>query len=611
MNRKTKKTSFRPTDKKAGSVGAKPRAKRSLSPDTLPRDKVSETLTVSTVSQATQEHVVTPLTELSIPLSSKAVFWPPRHGALSKDIFHVPLIFWLVETMRPARVLQLGLQDPGSYLAVCQAMDRLGLEGQCWVLASAGEADSLGAARQEQHDQMYGDFSSILTRSHERTSRSLRGMGIDLLIVDMPSNDPNFSVVCDLWLPLLSERGVIVLKDVDAGVEDENAFQALFDTLTQGYPMFRSQYGDRALHIILHGDNQPERLRHLAELDLGMPGNLAVRQVFSRLGQGLVDGQALQRIRIEKAKMECEASALKARVSELEASVDTERNEAVDAKSFAQQLQGQYNERQADLFDLERDRDNAKAATAALQEARDHAQAEAAKLRDEINKLKDGADGAQKEAQTKIEKLQSALTEAEQARSQVWADFDQLREEQDEKTAVLTSRVADKDKALTALRADLEKAQQARDAANSECEAAKNATEKALAALRTDLEKAQQARDAAVQAAEKAQEEFSQHLETMQDQIEAMQKERFMAQQSVGSLRAELDGERLVWETRARELTSSAEAATETNSDLRKKLDQALERRQAIWQAHEMLKATHLALRAQIEQTPSSDTAAD
>lgn len=356
MNGKTKKVSSRAAGKKAGGGKLMQHGKgpSSSAPDgQVEGDERNKIAAISHSPDIRRERDMTPLAAFSLPLASKAVFWPPRHGQVSKDIVHTPLLFWLVETVRPARVVQLGLRDPGSYLAVCQAMDRLGLEGQVWAVASAGEADDLGAARQEQHDEMYGDFSSILTYSCERALQHLRGVSIDLMVLDMPSEQLNIASVCNLWFPLLSDRGVIILKGSDVDDQDEAGSSSILSNLSESYPTFRSRHGEQTFQVILHGANQPERLRHLTALDLGMPGYLAVRQVFRRLGQGLVDGQAQQRDRVERREMRCEMEALNASIAEIQESLDNARKEASESKDFAQQLQERYNERQASLFDLE------------------------------------------------------------------------------------------------------------------------------------------------------------------------------------------------------------------------------------------------------------------
>lgn len=51
---------------------------------------------------------------------------PPR--ASSASVHHAPFAFWLVEALRPRTLVELRTQTGFSYLALCQSVDRLGLE---------------------------------------------------------------------------------------------------------------------------------------------------------------------------------------------------------------------------------------------------------------------------------------------------------------------------------------------------------------------------------------------------------------------------------------------------------------------------------------------------
>ncbi len=554
MNNKSMQASSRTSSKKTANTKAKSQKRRATTSGSSARSTENATDAKQSVAALPQSEdgprnqSVPSRAAIPLPLATKALFWPPRHAALSKDIFHVPLLFWLIETVRPLRVVQLGLQDPGGYLAVCQAMDRLGLDGQCWAVAGREEADALIASPQEHNHNIYADFSSILTCSHAHVAHSLRDAGIDLLVLDMSPDDPDLAGACDLWLPLLSDRGVIVLRQKARDDENQAGTPESLAALSADHPVFQSRHDDWTLRVILHGQNQPERLLHLASLDLGMSGHLAVRQVFTRLGQGLVDGQSANRLQREREAMQSELRALKIQVSELGNELEQKQAEVSQTREAMIQLQRQYNERQAELFDHTRAASETKASAEDTVAEKNMAIAE---LREKLDQAAD----RQQKYEAKLEALETNLAEAERDRAQAWKSFDELRAEHDAYKATSKGAIAEKNKSIASL----------------------------------GEETAQPHRENEAQA---------QQLDKVQTEIEEMRREAFTAQQLAESLKAELYGARLVWETREQELLANLDTSNRDRAEVQTKLDRALERRSAILRAHELLKAEYRALTA-------------
>ena len=69
--------------------------------------------------------------DLLPPRATRALFWRPRMLEDAPWILHAPFAFWLVETCRPRRIVELGLGRGVSYFAFCQAVDKLALEARC------------------------------------------------------------------------------------------------------------------------------------------------------------------------------------------------------------------------------------------------------------------------------------------------------------------------------------------------------------------------------------------------------------------------------------------------------------------------------------------------
>lgn len=282
-----------------------------------------ETLSPSAVVIASEAPSPAP-TALAIPLSSRAVFWRPRYPGATRSLVHLPFLFWLVETLRPVRIAQLGLEDPGAYLGLCQAVDKSGLEAICMGVEADPAQPAMTGKTAAQHAALYGDFSFIAPDDLGQANRHMRSGGIDLLVIDMALTPEAITQLQTQWLPNLSERAVLVIHDPDTRLADPAA-RAFLEELRRARPEIAFPQASPGMQVLLIGGQQTDRLQRLADLEIGMPGHLAAYQVFARLGQGLV---AEQRAGSGAAALEREVTARKAlaaQVKTLEAELGQER----------------------------------------------------------------------------------------------------------------------------------------------------------------------------------------------------------------------------------------------------------------------------------------------
>jgi hypothetical protein len=517
--------------------------------------------------------------DIALPLTSRAVFWQPRHIARSRSLRHVPFLFWLMETIRPTRVVQLGLGDPACFLALCQAADKLGLEAICMGVALDPEKPAMPPAMAEQHATLYGDFSFVVTEDFARAARQVQGGQIDLLVIDTPLSDEHVMALHAHWMPLLSERAVLVFHDPDKHVTGAEARQYA-DSLLRARPGIRFPQADPGLDVVLLGSQQPERLIRMAELEQGMPGYLAAWQVFARLGQGLENDQ-LARLRLTALnKAGQEAKEAEAKAESLAAELEKERQLRQAALDSETDQISQAAGLQAQIFDLQ----------SALEAARDTGQQAAEKAARKLEAL-----AAEKAS------LEAALSEArstlEQTAAETAAELEALkqglREEPDRRKghwhkleAVTAARTAldqtasGKAAEVEALNASLKEEAEKRRATSRKLEAitAEKATlETALTEARTALDQA-----ASGKAAE----------------VEALNRDLRQA-------RNERDAARALHET---ELQTQREADTlsRANARLQEQVKQMLDKRLALWESHEALKQAHAILQAQVESRHDS-----
>ncbi len=445
--------------------------------------------------------------DIALPLTSRAVFWQPRHIARSRSLRHVPFLFWLMETIRPNRVVQLGMSDPACFLALCQAADKLGLEAICMGVDLSPEKPAMSSAMAEQHATLYGDFSFVVTEDFARAVRQVQGGQIDLLVIDTPLSDEHVMALRAHWMPLLSERAVLVFHDPDKHVTGAEARQYA-DSLLRARPGIRFPQADPGLDVVLLGSQQPERLTRMAELEQGMPGYLAAWQVFARLGQGLENDQ-LARTRLTALnKVGQEAKEAEAKAENLAAELAKERQLKQGALDSEADQIAQTSGLQAQVFDLQTALDTARGA------ARQAAEITARKL-----------ETLTAEKAAEVEALQRALKEETEK-----------RKGHCQKLETLTAEKASLETALTEARSALDQATAAK------------ATE--VEALKRDLRQARSDRDAARARHEtdlQAQREAgAAQLASSQEQAEALSKANARLQEQVKQM---LDKRLALWET--------------------------------------------------------------
>lgn len=273
----------------------------------------------------------------NMPLSSKAIFWPARHPVASPLLNKLPFLFWLMETVRPRKAMQIGLGDGLIYMALCQAAERLG--GQTFCLGIDPGDSPLPTDLQSPHDAQYGDISILLKGLPAGGSKLIRDA--DVLVLNSHLDEELSRIILESWLPQLSKHAIVLVCEPTHVFGSQDLRRVLLDEA--GHPVLTgtTSPGGEFLDVILYGDDQPERLRRLASADDVSSLHMAARQVFGRLGQGIEDAQQIAVIKAETADRDhqiktlqdqfeqCKSDLLTARsqISLLQQSLESERTQ--------------------------------------------------------------------------------------------------------------------------------------------------------------------------------------------------------------------------------------------------------------------------------------------
>ena len=151
---------------------------------------------------------------------SSAAFWMPEFMGESAWIEHAPFAFWLVDVLRPSVFVELGTFHGFSYLAVCQAVQRIQLATRCYAVDTwKGDEhagfydDSIFANLESYHDPRYSSFSRLVRSTFDDALKNFDRETIDLLHIDGRHFYQDAKQDFEAWLPKLSNRGVVLFHD--------------------------------------------------------------------------------------------------------------------------------------------------------------------------------------------------------------------------------------------------------------------------------------------------------------------------------------------------------------------------------------------------------------
>ncbi len=232
------------------------------------------------------EHVASRLTSGPVEAAAAdALAALPSGLLLEPAAFHpdspflrqVPFLFWLVETLRPSSIVEVGVTDGVTYMAACQAVERLGLDASCRG-AGAWAGGDVPADLRSHEAGRYAGISRLEAGDGERLLAALPERSVDLLVIG-PAAEPSAEDVVS-WLDRLSSRGVVLLT---ATGPDGSPERRLHETFAAGRATIELQLAPGAAAVLV-GPAVPDLLVEAAGLRFGTRAHAALNQLFARLG---------------------------------------------------------------------------------------------------------------------------------------------------------------------------------------------------------------------------------------------------------------------------------------------------------------------------------------
>lgn len=250
---------------------------------------------------------------------------------------HIPFAAWLMATLRPRTLVELGVYSGISYLAFCQAAVEHQVPLRAWGVDTwegdphAGHYDaSVLQKLRAEHDARYGHFSTLVQSLFDDALHTVPDASVDLLHIDGLHTYEAVRHDFETWKGKLSERAVVLFHDTAVRQGDFGVWR-FWDEVTRDYPSLSFEHSN-GLGVLLVGPQVPALLKDLAR----QPDRWAqAGRYFSALGERLERRTQTLHLQTLLADLQGKDSAQHAWIQQQDAQLrDAQQTQQVDARSI-------------------------------------------------------------------------------------------------------------------------------------------------------------------------------------------------------------------------------------------------------------------------------------
>ena len=281
--------------------------------------------------------------------SEEALILQPLYLDRSAWLDHIPFAFWLIATLKPKRVVELGTHRGVSYFAMCQAIKYFNIQADAFAVDTwkgdehAGFYDEDVYKKVNAHNgQQYASFSRLVRSDFNEAVTYFEDQSIDLLHIDGLHTYEAVKNDFETWLPKLSKNAIVIFHDINVRERGFGVFK-LFGELKQKYPFFEFTHG-HGLGVLKVGQNENQLLDSFLSIPDSSEDSLYIKRLFSHIGSKFISDLEVESLKKEnkvtRDKLKKHEEVIAKKNNDLKVAL----NKAKESDSYKEKLDRQVGE---------------------------------------------------------------------------------------------------------------------------------------------------------------------------------------------------------------------------------------------------------------------------
>ena len=234
-------------------------------------------------------------------LYQKPAFLANPHGWIP----HIPFAFFLVETMKPDVIVELGTYSGNSYFAFCQAVKDLHLPTRCYAIDTWQGDIHVGNYPKDVYERVkeinekeFSGFSQLLQMHFDDALDNFSDGSIDILHIDGTHTYDAVKNDFTNWLSRVKQGGLILLHDTMVRKKDFGVWKFLKEIKKQ-YLVLQFPFSE-GLALVCKDEHTNHELINFIKLT---KKDLSVIKLFEILGTNILLEREKDLFRDEVLKM--------------------------------------------------------------------------------------------------------------------------------------------------------------------------------------------------------------------------------------------------------------------------------------------------------------------
>ncbi len=219
-------------------------------------------------------------------------------------IQHIPFAFFLVETLQPRLITELGTYSGNSYFAFCQAVKDMKLSSQCYAIDTWQGDIHVGKYKNDVFERVsrinekeFSHFSTLKRMTFDQALPEFQDKSIDLLHIDGTHTYQAVKHDFESWLPKMSSEGIMLLHDTKVKEKDFEVWK-FYEEIRNHYPSFEFHYSE-GLAVVCTGGKIHPTLRPLLE---NKSMNIHFLKLLETLGENIRIKREMELLRKDRNK---------------------------------------------------------------------------------------------------------------------------------------------------------------------------------------------------------------------------------------------------------------------------------------------------------------------